>query len=154
MNFFLQPLTLLTFLPLVGNPSCFFIPSSAKKLLRWVALGKHRLWLFAASLWVLGMFDASNPDLQLKAQYEWDHRGEWNIQYYLGIDGLEHSARPAHRVPDADSILSTWTAIERSRQGFHDLFPVARSGYDGRLPCAGFIPVLFFWEFTLVPMYS
>ena len=38
MNFFLQPLTLLTFFPLVGVLILLFIPSDRKSALRWVAL--------------------------------------------------------------------------------------------------------------------
>ena len=87
MNFFLQPLTLLTFFPLLGILVLLFIPSDNKSLLRWVALGTS-LVTFAISLWVLGMFDASNPDLQLVAQYDWIQVAGWNIQYYLGVDGL------------------------------------------------------------------
>ena len=35
MNFFLQPLTLLTFFPLLGVLSLLFIPSERKNALRW-----------------------------------------------------------------------------------------------------------------------
>ena len=72
MNFFLQPLTLLTFLPLLGVLVLFFIPSDRKSALRWTALGTS-LIVFALSLWVLGMFNAAETDsagtLHLVAQY-------------------------------------------------------------------------------------
>src|SRR4030095_5346337 len=87
MNFFLQPLTLLTFFPLVGVLILFFIPGDRKDALRWTALGIS-LVTFGLSLWVLSMFNASNPDLQLVAQYDWITVAGWNIQYYLGVDGL------------------------------------------------------------------
>jgi len=87
MNFFLQPLTLLTFFPLVGILILIFIPSDRKNELRWVALATS-LVTFGISLWVLSMFNASNPDLQLVAQYNWITVAGWNIQYYLGVDGL------------------------------------------------------------------
>jgi len=68
MNFFLQPLTLLTFFPLLGVLVLFFIPSTNKNALRWTALVMSLITL-VISIWVLMMFNASNPDLQLEARY-------------------------------------------------------------------------------------
>ena len=56
MEFLLQPLTLLTFFPLLGVLVLFFVPSGNKNALRWVALGTS-LVVFGLSLWVLSMFD-------------------------------------------------------------------------------------------------
>ena len=66
MEFLLQPLTLLTFFPLVGILILFFIPSERKDALRWTALITS-LVTFGLSIWVLMMFDAGNANLQLKA---------------------------------------------------------------------------------------
>src|SRR5688572_21302777 len=87
MEFLLQPLTLLTFFPLLGILALFFIPSDNKNALRWTALITS-LVTFGISLWVLGMFNASDPQLQMEAQYSWIQIAGWNIQYYLGVDGL------------------------------------------------------------------
>ncbi|HET6823214.1 MAG TPA: Fe-S-binding domain-containing protein, partial [Anaerolineales bacterium] len=70
MNFFLQPLTLLTFFPLVGVLVMLFIPREQKDALRWTALITS-LVTFGISLRVLSVFESSNPDLQLVAQYNW-----------------------------------------------------------------------------------
>ena len=70
MEFLLQPLTLLTFLPLVGVLVILFMNSESKNAIRWVALGTS-LVTFVVSLWVLTQFDSSNPDLQLEAKYPW-----------------------------------------------------------------------------------
>ena len=86
MEFLLQPLTLLTFFPLVGVLVLLFIPGDRKPALRWTALGAS-LVTFAISLWVLGQFDASNVNLQLVARYDWITVAGWNIQYSLGLDG-------------------------------------------------------------------
>ena len=61
MNFFLQPLTLLTFFPLVGVLILLFIPSDRKNALRWVAL-ITTLITFLLSLWVLTMFHPPRPE--------------------------------------------------------------------------------------------
>ena len=67
MNFLLQPLTLMTFFPLLGVLVLLFLPSERKTALRWTALITSVL-TFGISLWVLAMFNASNPDLQLVAR--------------------------------------------------------------------------------------
>ena len=67
MNFFLQPLTFLTFFPLVGVLVMLFIPRERKDALRWTALITS-LITFGISLLVLSAFNPSDPDLQLVAE--------------------------------------------------------------------------------------
>ena len=70
MNFFLQPLTLLTFFPILGILVILFLNSEQKNVIRWTALVTSMI-TFVISLWVLGMFKASDPNLQLVAKYDW-----------------------------------------------------------------------------------
>src|SRR5687768_18125520 len=130
MNFFLQPLTLLTFFPLVGVLILFFIPSERKDALRWTALGVS-LVTFGMSLWVLSMFNASNPDLQLVAQYDWITVAGWNIQYYLGVDGLSILLVLLTTFLTPISILSTWTAVEERVKDFMLFFLLLEVGMTG-----------------------
>jgi NADH-quinone oxidoreductase subunit M len=152
MNFFLQPLTLLTFFPLLGVLVLFFIPSERKSTLRWVALGTS-LVVFALSLWVLGMFRASNPDLQLVAQYDWIQVAGWNIQYYMGIDGLSILLVLLTGFLTPISILSTWTAVEDRVKDFMIFFLLLEVGMMGVFLAQDLFLFYIFWEFTLVPMY-
>ena len=69
MEFLLQPLTLLIFFPLVGVLVLLFLKSEQRTATRWTALVTSLL-TFGLSLWVLSMFTASNPDLQLAAKYD------------------------------------------------------------------------------------
>jgi NADH-quinone oxidoreductase subunit M len=152
MNFFLQPLTLLTFFPLVGILILFFIPSDRKDALRWTALITSLL-TFILSLWVLGMFDASDPNLQLVAQYNWITVAGWNIQYYLGIDGLSILLVLLTGFLTPISILSTWTAIEERVKDFMIFFLLLEIGMMGVFLAQDLFLFYIFWEFTLVPMY-
>ena len=111
MNFFLQPLTLLTFFPLLGVLVLFFMPSDNKSALRWTTL-VTTLITFGISIWVLTMFTASNPNLQLVAKYDWITVAGWNIQYHLGVDGLSILLVLLTSFLTPISILSTWTAVE------------------------------------------
>ena len=152
MNFFLQPLTLLTFFPLVGVLVLLFIPSDRKSALRWTALGTT-LVTFVISLWVLRQFNASNVNLQLVAQYDWITVAGWNIQYYLGLDGLSILLVLLTGFLTPISILSTWTAVEERVKDFMIFFLLLEVGMMGVFLAQDLFLFYIFWEFTLVPMY-
>jgi len=152
MEFLLQPLTLLTFFPLVGILILFFIPSDRKDALRWTAL-ITTLITFGLSLWVLTMFNASDPNLQLTAQYNWIQVAGWNIQYYLGVDGLSILLVLLTGLLTPLSILSTWTAVEDRVKDFMVFFLLLEIGMMGVFLAQDLFLFYIFWEFTLVPMY-
>src|SRR6266511_264370 len=152
MNFFLQPLTLLTFFPLLGILILLFIPNDRKDALRWTALITSLL-TFGLSLWVLGMFNASDPKLQLVAQYDWITVAGWNIQYYLGVDGLSILLLLLTTFLTPISILSTWTAVEERVKDFMVFFLLLEVGMTGVFLAQDLFLFYIFWEFTLVPMY-
>src|SRR5215208_581721 len=152
MNFFLQPLTLLTFFPLVGILILFFIPTDRKDALRWTALITS-LITFGLSFWVLGMFNASDPNLQLVAKYDWITVAGWNIQYSLGVDGLSILLVLLTGFLTPISILSTWTAVEERVKDFMIFFLLLEIGMMGVFLAQDLFLFYIFWEFTLVPMY-
>jgi NADH-quinone oxidoreductase subunit M len=152
MEFLLQPLTLLTFFPALGVLVLLFIPSENKNALRWVTL-ITTLLTFVISIWVLTMFNASNPDLQLVAQYDWIQVAGWNIQYYLGVDGLSILLVLLTTFLTPISILSTWTAVEERVKDFMIFFLLLEVGMTGVFLAQDLFLFYIFWEFTLVPMY-
>ncbi|NWG06064.1 MAG: NADH-quinone oxidoreductase subunit M [Chloroflexi bacterium] len=152
MEFLLQPLTLLTFFPLLGVLVLLFIPSDNKSALRWTAL-VTTLVTFGISIWVLTQFDASNVNLQLAAQYDWITVAGWNIQYYLGIDGLSILLVLLTAFLTPISILSTWTAVEDRVKVFMIFFLLLEVGMTGVFLAQDLFLFYIFWEFTLVPMY-
>src|SRR5512135_3681470 len=152
MNLFLQPLTLMTFFPLVGVIVLLFIPSERKTALRWTALITSLL-TFGLSLWVLAMFNASNPDLQLVARTPWITVAGFNIQYFLGVDGLSILLVLLTTLLTPISILSTWTAVEDRVKDFMLFFLLLETGMIGVFEAQDLFLFYIFWEFTLVPMY-
>ena len=152
MDFIFQPLTLLTFFPLLGVLVLLFVPSDKKNILRWVAL-VTTLITFGISIWVLTLFNASNPDLQLIAKYDWITVAGWNIQYHLGIDGLSILLVLLTTFLTPISILSTWTAVEERVKDFMLFFLLLEVGMVGVFLAQDLFLFYIFWEFTLVPMY-
>src|SRR5215207_10240178 len=152
MEFLLQPLTLLIFFPLVGISILFFIPREQKDVLRWTALVTS-LITFLLSLWVLAVFEPSDPNLQLVAQYNWITVAGWNIQYFLGVDGLSILLVLLTGFLTPLSILSTWTAVEDRVKDFMVFFLLLEIGMMGVFLAQDLFLFSIFWEFTLVPMY-
>ena len=152
MNFLLEPLTLLTFFPLLGVIVILFIPREQKDTIRWTALITS-LITFGLSLMVLSMFNASNSGLQLKAQYDWITVSDWNIQYYLAVDGLSILLVLLTGLLTPISILSTWTAVEERVKDFMIFFLLLEIGMMGVFLAQDLFLFYIFWEFTLVPMY-
>jgi len=152
MEFLLQPLTLLTFFPLVGVLVILFMNSEQKNAIRWVAMSST-LITFGLSLWVLTLFTASNPDLQLEAKYSWIQVAGWNIYYYLAVDGLSILLVLLTGLLTPISILSTWTAIEDRVKDFMIFFLLLEVGMMGVFLAQDLFLFYIFWEFTLVPMY-
>src|SRR6185295_5923301 len=152
MEFLLQPLTLLTFFPLLGVLVLFFIPSDRKDMLRWTTLITTLITL-AISILVLTMFNASSPDLQLEARYNWIQVAGWNIQYYLAVDGLSILLVLLTTFLTPISILSTWTAVEERVKDFMIFFLLLEVGMVGVFLAQDLFLFYILWEFTLVPMY-
>jgi len=152
MEFLLQPLTLLTFFPLVGVLVILFMNSESKNAIRWVAMGTT-LITFGLSLWVLTLFTASNPNLQLEAKYSWINVAGWNIYYYLAVDGLSILLVLLTTLLTPISVLSTWTAVEDRVKDFMIFFLLLEVGMLGVFLAQDLFLFYIFWEFTLVPMY-
>jgi NADH-quinone oxidoreductase subunit M len=152
MEFLLQPLTLLIFFPLVGVLVLLFLKGEQKTTARWTAMVTSLL-TFGLSLWVLSMFTASNPDLQLVAKYDWITVAGWNIQYHLGVDGLSILLVLLTAFLTPISILSTWTAVEERVKDFMIFFLLLEVGMLGVFLAQDLFLFYVFWEFTLVPMY-
>ena len=152
MDFITNPLNIVIFFPLVGVLVLLFLPSEKKNLLRWTALAAT-LVTFGLSLWMLTMFDKSNPDLQLGLTLPWIQVAGWNISYAIGVDGLSILLVLLTTFLTPISILSTWKAVEDRVKDFMLFFLLLEVGMLGVFLAQDLFLFYVFWEFTLVPMY-
>jgi len=102
---------------------------------------------------VLARFNASDVNLQLVDRANWITVAGWNIQYYLGLDGLSILLVLLTSFLTPISILSTWTAIEDRVKDFMIFFLLLEVGMMGVFLAQDLFLFYIFWEFTLVPMY-
>lgn len=152
MNYFIHPLTLVTFLPLVGVVVIILLKSEQKNAARYIALATS-LVTFGVSLAILAQFRQTDPDLQLVIDLPWIHVGGWNIAYHLGVDGLSILLLLLTTFLTPISILSTWTAVEERVKDFMIFFLLLEMGMVGVFLAQDLFLFYVFWEFTLVPMY-
>jgi NADH-quinone oxidoreductase subunit M len=152
MNFLLNPLILVTFFPLVGVLALLFIPAERKAALRWTTL-VVTLATFGLSIWMLTLFDKTNPDLQLGFTLPWIQVAGWNISFAMGVDGLSILLVLLTTFLTPISILSTWTAVEERVKDFMIFFLLLEVGMLGVFLAQDLFLFYIFWEFTLVPMY-
>jgi NADH-quinone oxidoreductase subunit M len=152
MDFLLQPLTLVTFFPLVGVFVILFLNKEQKSAIRWTALITS-LITFGISIWVLVLFNPENPDLQMVIDKTWIEVAGWEISYLMGIDGMSILLVLLTTFLTPISILSTWTAVEERVKEFMIFFLLLEVGMVGVFLSLDLFLFYVFWEFTLVPMY-
>jgi NADH-quinone oxidoreductase subunit M len=158
MNFLLQPLTLVTFFPLLGVLALLFIredqenAARQKNIARWIALVTS-LITFGISIAILVQFDPKNPDLQMLVNIPWIQVAGFNITYAMGVDGLSILLVLLTTLLTPISILSTWTSVEERVKDFMIFFLLLEVGMVGVFLAQDLFLFYIFWEFTLVPMY-
>jgi NADH-quinone oxidoreductase subunit M len=155
MDFLLQPLSIVTFSPLLGVLVILFLKSEQKTALRWTALVTS-LVTFLVSLWAFffsGLYNLSSGNLQLVAKYDWINVAGWDIRYYLAADGLSILLVLLTTFLTPISILSTWKAVEERVKDFMLFFLLLEVGMTGVFVAQDLFLFYIFWEFTLIPMY-
>ena len=152
MNLGSEPLIWVTFFPLVGVLVILFLKSSWKNAIRWTGLITS-LAVFGLSLWVLGRFDAANPEAQMVINLTWFTLGGNPIAFHLGVDGLSILLLLLTTFLTPIAILSAWKAVEENVKGFMIFFLLLEMGMVGVFLALDMVFFYIFWEFTLVPMY-
>ncbi len=152
MEFLTHPLTLVTFLPLLGALVILFLPAGQKNLIRWTALVAS-LVTFVASLVVLSQFNGANGDMQMVVRLPWIQVSNFSMEFHLGVDGLSILLLLLTTFLTPLSILSTWTAVQERVKDFMIFFLLLEMGMLGVFISLDLFLFYIFWEFTLVPMY-
>ena len=84
-------LSLITFMPLVGAALILLVPKSGDREIKLIALGASIISLLT-TLCVWSRFD---PNAGLVFEERWSWIPTLNVDYRLGVDGLEHDHGPA-----------------------------------------------------------
>lgn len=152
MNLLLHPLTLVTFLPLLGLLVIALMSERQRAAIRWVAL-LTSLATFVVSLWVLSLFRGGTAGIQLEINQTWMTIAGLPIGFHLGVDGLSLLMLLLTTFLTPIAILSSWSAVQERVKGFMLFFLMLETGMIGVFLALDLVLFYVFWEFTLVPMY-
>ncbi len=152
MNFWQNPLLIMTLAPLVGVLVILFLPAERKSAIRWTALVTSLL-TFGLAIWVLTQFNATLSGLQLTLDLDWFQVSRFNIHFFLGVDGISILLVLLTTFLTPLAVLSTWKAVEDNVKGFMAFFLMLETGMLGVFLAQDLILFYIFWEITLIPMY-
>ena len=158
-------LTLIVFLPALGALVCLFVP---KQHVRTVAV-TVALATFVLSLSLFGTFFGGADEskeaifgshygkLQHVERVPWITGTEFNIEYFLGIDGLAFPLFILTTLVAFLACLASWNfhlwKINKGIRAYFILFLLLETGMLGVFVSLDFFLFYIFWEVMLLPMY-
>ncbi|NQT35166.1 NADH-quinone oxidoreductase subunit M [bacterium] len=148
-------LTLITFLPVVGAVVIAFLPRNNDKLVRWTALVVTGIVLVIA----ISLYPQFNTDMigiNDRNSFQFVEQHSWipffNIQYFVGIDGLSFPMVLLTALLCFLCIPASW-GISKGIKGYHAMFLLLETGMMGTFVALDFFLFYVFWEIMLLPMY-
>ena len=143
-------LTIITFFPVVGMIAISLIPKEKKNAIRWTALIATLPSLIGA-IKIFIDFDRATKAMQfVEGPYNWI--SAFNVQYYLGIDGISVTMVILTALISTICIIASWN-IEKQLKGYFVLFLLLETGMMGTFVALDFFLFFVFWEVMLLPMY-
>lgn len=149
------PLTLITFLPVVGAAIIAFLPRKNPNLIRWTSVFFTGIVLIiAVSLYP--QFNRELVGINKAEAFQFVEKAVWiptfNISYYVGIDGLSFPMILLTALLCFICIFASW-GIVKGVKGYHVMFLLLETGMMGTFAALDFFLFYVFWEIMLLPMY-
>ncbi|HET6781216.1 MAG TPA: NADH-quinone oxidoreductase subunit M [bacterium] len=141
-------LSLIIFLPLLGGLIILFIPKSAERVMKQIALIVS-LASLALSLVLVAQFSRGGG-MQFEERYSWIP--SIGVNYHLAVDGLSLPLLVLTAVLSVLSVIYSWRMDVRLKE-YLFLFLLLQTGMLGVFAALDFFLFYVFWEITLVPMY-
>ncbi len=141
-------LSWMIFFPLIGAAVIVCLPKSSHDLIRAVAFAATLPGLFLACvLW--SQFD---PDAGIQFKERWAWIPTYNIEYFVGVDGLSITMVLLTALLSTICMLASF-GIEKAVKGYFALFLLLETGMIGTFVALDFFLFYVFWEVMLLPMY-
>jgi len=142
-------LTWIVFFPIIGMVAVTLIPKEKINAIRWTAVGATAVPLLLSILLYLA-FDRDDAGIQFLERVSWIP--SFNIQYYMGIDGLSIPMVLLTTLLGFLCIFASW-GIKRGTKGYFAMFLLLMTGMLGVFCALDFFLFYVFWELMLLPMY-
>lgn len=142
-------LSAVVFAPLLGVLALLFVPGSAHRAIRWVAL-LAALASFGFSLLLLG-YDPAGAEFQFTEDVPWI--SAFGMRYTLGVDGLSVVLVLLTTLLSAVAILYSWGPIQTRIKEYYASLLLLMVGMLGVFVALDLFLFYVFWEISLIPMY-
>ncbi len=158
-------LTLIVFMPTIGALLCLFVPKQHTRLvalLATVATFGISLLLFptflgSASNTAAQIFGSQYGTLHHVERVSWITGDNFNIEYFLGVDGLGFPLVVLTSFVGMLACLASWNfdhwKINKGIRAYFVLFLLLETGMLGVFVSLDFFLFYVFWELMLLPMY-
>jgi len=115
---------------------------------KWIAAVATGIQL-AVAIWLYIIYDPSGG-IQFQEKYSWIP--QFNIEYFLGADGLSMPLILLTALLSFIGVVSSWS-INKSPFGYFTMFLLLDTGMMGVFVSLDFFLFYIFWEVMLLPMY-
>ncbi|MEP6871700.1 MAG: NADH-quinone oxidoreductase subunit M, partial [Anaerolineaceae bacterium] len=144
-------LTVLVFLPAVAAILVLLLPERYEHHAKWIALAATTAAL-ALSIQMFFAFDLHKSGFQFVERRDWVDIGGFNLQYFLGVDGLSMPLVVLTTFLTVASVLISFNITTRPRAYYACLLVLA-SSVIGVFTALDFLLFFLFWELELFPMF-
>lgn len=142
-------LSLITFLPLVGMAVILCMPKKQENAIRWLAALFTGVTCLLSTWLYLGPFQ---PDQGMQFQEQFTWIAAFNIEYFMGVDGLSLPLVFLSALIHFIAVFASW-GIKKSVKGYFALLLLLEVGVNGVFLALDFFLFYVFWEIMLLPMY-
>jgi NADH-quinone oxidoreductase subunit M len=142
-------LSLMTFFPLLGMIVILCLPKGRDSWVRAVAVAATVVPLILG-IQLYGTFDRTTAAMQFVERIDWIPM--FNIQYYMGVDGLSVPMVLLTVLLSFLCIFASWN-ISTGVKGYFAMFLFLETGMLGTFCALDFFLFFVFWEVMLLPMY-
>jgi NADH-quinone oxidoreductase subunit M len=136
-------------LPIIGAVGVLLTPKAKENVIRLVTLATTFITLMLTIVLYLN-FDTTTADMQFVTKVPWI--GQFNIFYYLGVDGITLPMTVLNGLLFFICTLSSWT-IEKSVKAYFALVLMLQSTVFGVFFALDFFLFYVYWEVMLLPMF-
>ena len=143
-------LSTVIFLPVIGALVLTLIRRSNETLIKWTAL-IFAFVTFLLSLPLFTNFDKTTYKMQFVEKHAWIQ--SWNIQYFLGIDGISILLVLLTTISSILCILISWHSIKIKVKEFYISILLTCGAITGVFSSIDLFLFYIFWEAMLIPMY-
>jgi len=148
------PIEALIAVTLIGAFAVFLAPDEyAGKLATAISLLP-----VAGSLWMYSTMESAGNallggDVAFESTLGWIQLGGYELQWYVGLDGVSMPLLVLTTVLTTLALVSSWTPIDERQSQFYGLMLLMEASLIGVFSALDFFLWLVFWEIVLVPMY-